>query len=126
MVRALRPDVYGGNRLPITDWSRKNPDEGLQHARQAGVLVTWLGGHPSLSIGPLLEPHKHDIGDVLSKSLEHEAAALEATSALLDLVLGPDVLLEEYACDTIAGELRRQSEVNKMPRRPGQTETFTE
>ena len=37
--------VYGYNRIPIVDWLQKQADEGLVHARLAGELVTWLGGH---------------------------------------------------------------------------------
>ena len=116
--------VYGYNRIPIVGWLQKNAEEGLVHARQAGELVTWLGGHPSLSIGPLLESHKHDIGDILIESLEHEREALNAYYALLDLVRDKDVRLEEYARDMIAAEVAHQDEVNKMLRRPGQTEAF--
>ena len=36
--------IYGYNRIPIVDWMQKNADESLLHARQAGELVTWLGG----------------------------------------------------------------------------------
>lgn len=116
--------VYGYNRIPIVEWLQKNAEEGLVHARQAGELVTWLGGHPSLAIGPLLESHKHDIGDILVESLEHEREALNAYYALLDLVRDHDVRLEEYARDMIAAEVAHQDEVNKMLRRPGQTEAF--
>jgi bacterioferritin len=116
--------VYGYNRIPIVDWLQKNGDEGLQHARQAGELVTWLGGHPSLNIGPLLESHKHDIGDILRESLEHEGEALKAYYDLLTLVKDQDVRLEEYARDMIAQEVAHQDEVNKMLRKPGQTEVF--
>lgn len=116
--------VYGYNRIPIVDWLQKNADEGLTHARQAGELVTWLGGHPSLGIGPLLESHKHDIGDILRESLEIEGEALKAYYALLDLVKDKDVRLEEYARDMIAEEVAHQDEVNKMLRRPGQTDAF--
>jgi bacterioferritin len=86
--------------------------------------VTWLGGHPSLSIGPLLESHKHDIGDILRESLEHEAEALDAYHRLLDLVRDKDVRLEEYAREMISAEVAHQDEVDKMLRRPGQTEAF--
>ena len=116
--------VYGYNRIPIVEWLRKNADEGLTHARQAGELVTWLGGHPSLSIGPLLESHKHDIGDILRESLAIESEALEAYYALLKLTKDKDVRLEEYARELIASEVAHQDEVNKMLRRPGQTEVF--
>lgn len=116
--------VYGYNRIPIVDRLQKNADEGLTHARQAGELVTWLGGHPSLGIGPLLESHKHDIGDILRESLEIEGEALKAYYSLLDLVKDKDVRLEEYARDTIAEEVTHQDDVNKMLRRPGQTDAF--
>lgn len=118
--------VYGFNRIPIVDWMQKNADEGLLHARQAGELVTWMGGHPSLAIGPLLESHKHDIGDILRESLEHENEALKAYYALLALVKDKDVRLEEYARDMISSELAHRDEVNMMLRKPGQTEPFKE
>jgi bacterioferritin len=116
--------VYGYNRIPIVDWMQKNADEGLLHARQAGELVTWLGGHPSLSIGPLLETHKHDIGDILRESLIHESEALDAYYDLLALTRDKDVRLEEYARTMIAEEIAHADEVNKMLRKPGQTEPY--
>jgi bacterioferritin len=116
--------VYGYNRIPIVSWLEKNADESLAHARAAGELVTWLGGHPSLSIGPLLESHMHDIGDILRESLELEGEALAAYNSLLALVRDQDVRLEEYAREMIAAEVTHQDEVNKMLRRPGQTEAF--
>ncbi len=116
--------IYGYNRIPIVAWMTKNADESLAHARAAGELVTWMGGHPSLSIGPLLESHKHDIGDILRESLEHEREALKAYYELLELVRDQDVRLEEYARDMIAAEVAHQDEVDKMLRRPGQTEAF--
>jgi bacterioferritin len=117
--------VYGYNRIPIVDWLQKNADEGLLHARMAGELITSLGGHPSLSIGPLLESHMHDIGDILRESLEHEGEALKAYYALLQQVKDKDVRLEEYARTLIAEELAHQDEVDKMLRKPGQTQTYS-
>ncbi len=117
--------VYGYNRIPIVDWMKKNADEGLIHARQAGELVTWLGGHPSLSIGPLLESHQHDLGDILRESLESEDEALKSYYELLNLVKDKSIRLEEYARDMIVEEIAHQDEVNKMLRKPGQTEAFS-
>ena len=57
--------VFGYNRLPIISWLRGQAEEFLAHAHKAGELITHLGGHPSLGIGPLLETDKHDIGDIL-------------------------------------------------------------
>ncbi|MGH9549119.1 MAG: ferritin-like domain-containing protein, partial [Terriglobales bacterium] len=62
--------VYGYNRIPIVAWLKGNADESLLHAYKAGELVTLLGGHPSLKIGPLLETEKHDLGDILRESLD--------------------------------------------------------
>src|SRR5262245_16760106 len=61
--------VFGYNRIPIVGWLQDQATESLMHARMAGELVTWLGGHPSLGIGPLLETEQHDIGDILRESM---------------------------------------------------------
>ncbi len=117
--------IYGFNRIPIVDWLQQQATESLGHARLAGELVTWLGGHPSLGIGPLLETEQHDIGDILRESMEHERAALRAYQTLLELVQDKDVRLEEYARDMIASEVAHQDAVNKMLRKPGQTGVYS-
>lgn len=116
--------VYGYNRIPIVSWLKGNADESLGHAHKAGEMVTLLGGHPSLKIGPLLETEKHDIGDILRESLEHEKTALAAYYDLLKTAEGNSVLLEEYARDMIVQEELHLDEVNKMLRRPGEIEPF--
>ena len=93
--------VYGYNRIPIVSWLKSNAQEGLDHAHKAGELVTLLGGHPSLKIGALLETEKHDIGDILRESLEHEKTALAAYYELLKIAEGQSILLEEYAREMI-------------------------
>lgn len=89
--------VYGYQRIPIVEWLQEQADEGLNHAQQAGELVTHLGGHPSLGNGPLLETERHDIGDILRESLEHESVTRRLYQNLLKLVQGRSVFLEEYA-----------------------------
>ena len=116
--------VYGYNRIPIVSWLKGNADESLAHAHKAGELVTLLGGHPSLKIGPLLETEQHDIGDILRESLAHERSALAAYYELLQIAEGYSVLLEEYAREMIVSEELHQDEVNKMLRRPGETAAF--
>lgn len=118
--------IYGYNRIPIVSWLKGNAEESLTHAHRAGELVTLLGGHPSLKIGPLLETTKHDIGDILRESLEHEKIALAAYYDLLKIVEGHSVLLEEYARDMIVEEETHLDEVNKMLRKPGAIEPFKE
>ena len=116
--------VYGYNRIPIVGWLNAQADESLLHARQAGELITSLGGHPSLGIGPLLETHQHDIGDILRESLAHEGEALKSYYALLDCARDRDVRLEEYARAQIVQEQTHVDEVNKMLRAPGQTRAY--
>jgi len=118
--------VYGYNRIPIVSWLNDNSSESLAHAHKAGELVTLMGGHPSLKIGPLLETAKHDIGDILRESLEHEKNALNGYYALLKIAEGKSILLEEYAREMIVQEELHLDEVNKMLRRPGDLNPFGE
>ena len=114
--------VYGYTRIPIVSWMKGNAQEGLMHAHRAGEMVTLLGGHPSLKIGALLETQKHDLGDILRESLEHEQNALAGYYQLLKIVQGKSVLLEEYAREMIVEEELHLDEVNKMLRKPGASE----
>jgi len=113
--------VYGYNRIPIVSWLNAQADESLLHARQAGELITSLGGQPSLGIGSLLKTHQYDIGEILRESLAHEQEALTAYYDLLDCVRDQDVRLEEYARTQIATEQTHLDEVNKMLRIPGRS-----
>ncbi len=110
--------IFGYNRIPIVSWMRAQATESLAHAQDAGEKVTHLGEHPSLSIGPLLETHRHDIGDILRESLEHEKSGLALYRELLTLVEGRSVFLEEYARQMIFEEETHVGEVEKMLRRP--------
>jgi bacterioferritin len=119
--------INGYNRIPIVSWLKANAQEGLTHAHKAGEMVTLLGGHPSLKIGSLLETEKHDIGDILRESLEHEKNALAGYYKLLEIAKGSNsVLIEEYARGMIVQEELHLDEVNKMLRKPGDICSFTE
>ena len=111
--------VYGYNRIPIVSWLREQADESLVHAQKAGELITSLGEHPSLSLGPLLETHKHDIGQILREALDHELEGLKAYKDLLSLVEGRSVVLEEYARQMIYEEEMHVFDADKMLRKPG-------
>ena len=111
--------VFGYNRIPIISWIESQANESLLHARQAGEMITHLGGHPSLAIGQLLESHKHDVGDILRESLEHERRAQGLYRELLALVEGRSIMIEEYARTQIAAEELHAGEIEKMLRRPG-------
>lgn len=116
--------VFGYSRIPIVKWLRAQADESLTHAHAAGEMVTNLGAHPSLGIGKLLETERHDIGDILRESLEHEQAARQLYADLLDLVHDRSVMLEEYARTMIAEEEQHAAEVDKMLRAPGDIGAF--
>ncbi len=117
--------VFGYNRIPIIAWMREQAVQSLGHAQEAGELITHLGGHPSLAIGPLLETEQHHIGDILRESLSHEQSALQTYRELLALVEGHSVLLEDYARRMITEEEMHQGEVDKMLRSPGEIRAFS-
>ena len=110
--------ITGYNRIPIVSWMRGQASESLTHAQEAGEKITHLGEHPSLAIGHLLETHKHDIGDILRESLDHEKSGLGHYKDLLDLVEGRSIFLEEYAREMILEEETHVGEVEKMLRKP--------
>jgi bacterioferritin len=117
--------VFGHNRIPIVSWLRSQANEALTHAQEAGELITQLGEHPSLTIGPLLETHRHNIKDILVESLEAERHGLEFYKQLLELARDRSVLLEEYARRMIFQEEMHCGEVDKMLRAPGEVKPFS-
>src|SRR6266480_7799099 len=96
--------VFGYNRIPIVSWLREQATESMGHAQQAGEIITALGEHPSLSIGQLLETHKHDVGDILREALQNEREGLALYQQLLAEVEGKEVWIEEYARQMIHQE----------------------
>jgi bacterioferritin len=118
--------IFGYSRIPIVKWFRDEATESLDHAQLAGEMVTRLGGHPSLAIGSLLETHQHDIGQILRETLHAEHNALGLYIGLLKLVEGRHVALEEYARDMISKEEEHIDEIDKMLRKPGDTEISKE
>jgi bacterioferritin len=118
--------IFGYSRIPIVSWFQQEASESLAHAQQAGEMVTRLGGHPSLAIGPLLETHQHDIGQILRETLQAEHVALGLYTELLQLVAGKNVALEEYARGLIQQEEDHIDEIDKMLRKPGDVEMSKE
>ena len=116
--------VFGHNRIPIVSWLRGEANTCLEHANEAGELVTHYGEHPSLKIGALLETHKHGISDILMESLEAEKVGLALYRELYELTKDRSVLLEDYARRMISEEQQHIGEVNKMLRKPGEIEPF--
>jgi len=115
--------IFGYNRIPIVGWLREQATESMGHATQAGEVITSLGEHPSLAIGPLLETHKHDVGDILREALENERSAIKLYRDLLSVVEGKSVWLEEYARQMVYQEETHAYEVDKMLRKPGEVKS---
>jgi len=116
--------VFGHGRIPIVSWLRAQADESLLHAQSAGEMITLLGGYPSLSIGALLDSHKHNIQDILRESLDAESEALALYRELLEHSRDRLVALEEYARKMIAAEEMHAGEVDKMMRKPGEIASY--
>jgi bacterioferritin len=108
--------VTGPNRIPIVAFMKSQAVESLAHAQQAGEILTGLEGHPSLSVTPVEESHKHSVRDLLTESLNHEKRALELYQELLDVVSDSSVYLEEYARTMIGQEELHAVELRKMLR----------
>ena len=108
--------VRGPNRIPIVDFFKAQATESLQHAQQAGEILTGLEGHPTVSIAPIQETHQHSIGALLRESLEHEKAAVRLYHRLLGVVQDRSIYLEEYSRGQIGLEELHTIEINKMLR----------
>ena len=106
--------VVGPHRLPIVQFLQEQASESLQHAQQAGELLTGLDGHPSQKIAKIVETNNHSIKDILEESLAHEMHALNLYKKLLTVVEGSSVYLEEYARGLIGQEEQHQLELRKM------------
>ena len=87
-------------------------------------MITHLGDYPSLTIGPLLDTHRTDVGTILRESLKSDARALALYRELLTTVEGKSVMLEEYARQTVQAEELHAGEVDKMLRQPGEVAAF--
>ena len=106
--------VTGPHRLPIVDFLKEQASESLQHAQQAGELLTGLDGHPSQKIANIVETNNHSIKDILEEGLEHELHALSLYKKLLTSVVDASVYLEEYARSMIGEEEQHSLELKAM------------
>ena len=106
--------VTGPHRLPIVDFLKEQASESLQHAQQAGELLTGLDGHPSQKIARIEETNRHTIKDILEESLQHELHALNLYKKLLTAVENKSVYLEEYARSQIGEEEQHSLELKIM------------
>lgn len=111
--------VFGYSRIPTIHWLQSQATEALQHSREAGEIVTHIGGQPSLEISSLLEKPLKNIGDILRDALVHERQAIALYRDLLAKAEGRSIVLEEYARTHIGAEELHVGEIEKMLRHPG-------
>ena len=78
--------VVGPHRIPIVNFLQEQANESLQHAQQAGELLTGLDGHPSQKIAKIVETNNHSIKDILEESLEHELHEISLYIKLFSMV----------------------------------------
>jgi bacterioferritin len=108
--------IIGPNRIPIVEFLKAQANESLMHAQQVGEILTGLEGHPSLTVAPIEETHKHATLEILQESLNHELEATRRYRELLGAVEGASIYLEEFARSMIGTEELHQLELRKMLR----------
>ena len=108
--------VTGPNRLILDKFFKGQASESLQHAQQAGELLTGLGGHPSQKIPKIEETNKHTINDLLNESLIHESKAIDLYKELLNCAENKSLYIEEYAREMVKQEEMHSIEIKKMLR----------
>ena len=108
--------VTGPNRLSLDKFFKEQAEESLEHAQQAGELLTGLGGHPSQAIPKIEETNQHSIENLLKESLGHEEMAIDLYKNLLDCAENKSLYVEEYAREMIKQEEMHSIEIKKMLR----------
>ncbi len=108
--------VTGPYRLTLDKFFKEQAAESLEHAQQAGELLTGLGGHPSQAIPEIEETNQHSIKDLLIESLAHEEKAVTLYNDLLNHSENKSLYIEEYAREMIKQEEMHSIEVKKMLR----------
>jgi len=108
--------ITGPYRQPIVTFLQEQATESLQHALQAGELITGFGGHPSQNIAFIEESHDHSVLTILKESLAHEEHAVNLYKRLLTEVADASIMLEEYARGQIGMEEQHALEIEKMLR----------
>ena len=108
--------VTGPNRLILDKFFKAQATESLQHAQQAGELLTGLGGHPTQTIPKINETNQHSVKNLLSESLLHEEKAISLYNQLLECSQGKSLYIEEYAREMIKTEEMHSIEIKKLLR----------
>lgn len=111
--------IFGHARIPIISWMQSQATESMDHARLVGEEVTTLGGRVSLEIGELVGVHHDSVDEIMAELVQIEEAGIALYRALLALVEGKNVSLEELARQQIRAEEMHVAEIKKMLRKRG-------
>ena len=76
--------VRGPSRIPIVEFFKAQAAESLDHAQQAGEILTGLEGHPTVNVATIQETNQHSISALLKESYEHERDAVNLYKKLLE------------------------------------------
>ena len=108
--------VRGPSRIPIVEFFKAQAAESLDHAQQAGEILTGLEGHPTVNVATIQETNQHTVGALLKESYEHERDAIGLYKKLLSVVADGYTYLEDYARGQIGQEEMHLMEIAKMLR----------
>ena len=108
--------VAGPNRITLDNFFNVLATESLEHALQAGELLTGLGGQPSQKIPNIKETNQHSINNLLEESMSHENEAVKLYQKLPKESQEKSLYIEEYAREMIKTEEMHGLEVKKMLR----------
>ena len=108
--------VAGPNRITLDNFFKAQATESLEHALQAGELLTGLGGHPSQKIPNIKETNQHSINNLLEESMSHENEAVKLYQKLLKESQEKSLYIEEYAREMIKTEEMHSIEIKKLLR----------
>ena len=108
--------VTGPDRLVLDKFFKSQAIESLEHAQEAGELMTGLGGHPAQSIPEIKESNAHSIKDLLNESLSHEEQAIGLYKDLLACSENKSIYIEEYAREMVKQEEMHSIEIKKLLR----------
>ena len=108
--------VTGPTRITLDKFFKAQAAESLEHAQQAGELLTGLDGHPEQVIPDIVETNQHCVRNLLMESLNHEEKAISLYMDLLKCAENKSLYVEEYAREMIKEEQMHSVELQKMLR----------
>ena len=108
--------VTGPNRLILDKFFKAQATESLEHAQQAGELLTGLGGHPTQKIPKIKETNQHSVKNLLVESLSHEEKAISLYYELLKCSEEKSLYVEEFSREMIKTEEMHSIEIKKLLR----------